>query len=353
MKTVLYDRHCQLAAKMVNFSGWEMPIQYSSIIQEHKTVRHDVGLFDVSHMGQILVQGDDAEKFLDYISTNKITNKLDNTATYTLWCNENGTCVDDVIVYRKSAQNYFVVVNAGNREKDLNHLLKYSKNFKVTIKDLYTENGIISIQGPKSLDLLKTLFPEMPSLNFMNFCEVTCFNESLVISRTGYTGELGFEIYASNPLIEKLWDLLLEKGQSFGVKPIGLGARDTLRLEKGYALYGHEINESIFAIESVSAWTLKWDKDFIGKNALLELKDKDHRHEYGVVLDEKAIPREGYEVYCNDTLIGTVTSGNYSPSLDKSIAIVLSNKVLSVGGKISIIIRGKQSQGHVIKFPFI
>ncbi|MBN9377629.1 MAG: glycine cleavage system protein T [Chlamydiales bacterium 38-26] len=353
MKTCLYQRHVNLGAKMVDFFGWEMPLHYKGIIQEHLTVRQSVGLFDVSHMARILVEGSEAEPFLDYLCTNQIEGKKDLTATYTVWCSELGTCVDDVIVYKKDQEHFFVIVNASNREKDLEHLKAQSQNFHVQITPLF-DDGILALQGPKALSLIDRLFPKMSSLPFMRFLNLSYQGQEVVISRTGYTGEEGVEMYASSGLIPTLWDRLLEEGMDQGIQPIGLGARDTLRLEKGYALYGHELSEEIYASETVSAWTIKKDKKkFIGSGSLDALeKSLKKRGEYGIILIDKGVAREGYRVMKNGECIGRVTSGTFSPSLNQSIALVLSDKVLNVGDEVDVEIRQQCVKAKVVNLPF-
>lgn len=353
MKTCLYERHVNLGAKMVDFFGWQMPLQYQGIIQEHLTVRQSLGLFDVSHMARVLVEGPEAEPFLDYLSTNQIEGKKDLTATYTVWCSERGTCVDDVIVYKKDQEHFFVIINASNREKDLLHLRAQSQNFHVQITPLF-EDGILALQGPQALSLMDRLFPKTSSLPFMRFLNLSYQGQELVISRTGYTGEEGVEIYASSELISLLWDRLLDEGKDLGIQPIGLGARDTLRLEKGYALYGHELSEDIYASETVSAWTIRKDKkEFMGKQALHALENSfKKRGEYGIILIDKGVAREGYRVMKNGECIGRVTSGTFSPSLNQSIALVLAEKVLNVGDQVDIEIRQQYAKAKVVNLPF-
>jgi len=355
MKTVLYPSHLELGAKVIEFAGWEMPIQYKGIIPEHLAVREKVGMFDVSHMGRICVTGKDAESLLDYLSTNKIKGKHNHSATYTVWPMAGGGCVDDVIIYRQDEFHFFVVVNAGNRQKDLKHLRDYAKDLDVHIEDLFDQEGIIALQGPNATALLYPLFMESKSLKNMHFITLSYHGEKIVLSKTGYTGSGGFEIYAPNALIALLWDWLLNEGDPFGLQPIGLGARDTLRLEMGYALYGHEINETISANESVSAWTIKWDKeDFLGKAAMQKLEaSPDKRTEYGVILQEKGIAREGYDVYKNGQMIGKVTSGNYAPSLDAAIAIILVKGKWAIGDTVDVQIRQNQVVAKIVALPFL
>jgi aminomethyltransferase len=351
MKTVLYDRHCALGAKIVTFSGWEMPLQYTGVIQEHECVRSKVGIFDVSHMGRVAVRGLDAEKFLDFLSTNKIVGKKDGSATYTVWADSDGGSVDDVIVYKESPAEFFVVANAGNKEKDLAHLQHHAKQFDVTIESYYDTEGILAIQGPCALELIHDIFPESTELKPFHFMRTALKGNSLILSRTGYTGEPGGEIYAPLASIVTLWDLILEKGVKYGIQPIGLGARDTLRLEMGYALYGHELSDTIAATESVSAWTVKFSKEaFLGKEALEKKPNK--RNAYGVVLQDKGIPREGYPIYNGEDEIGVVTSGGYGPSLQQAVAIILVQGDLEEGQAIDIGIRNKRCRAIVTKLPF-
>lgn len=349
MKTILADEHAKLGAKIIDFSGWLMPVSYKGIIAEHLAVRQKAGIFDVSHMGRISIQGPEAEQFLDFLSTNAIAQKKDNTATYTVFCNEEGGCIDDVIVYRFSAQNYFIVANASNREKDLAHLKKYASSFKVEIQPLFHEEGILAVQGPAVAPILTPLFPEAADLKPMHFSNVQYKGHALILSRTGYTGAGGFELYAKNPLILQLWKELIEKG----IEPCGLGARDTLRLEMGYALYGHEINEDIAPTESVSAWTVKWDRDFLGKKALEKLENSlTKRAEYGILLQGNGIAREGYPVFKNDVPIGKITSGTHSPTLNKAIAIALVKGKLQIGESVDVQIRQNLCQATVVPLPF-
>lgn len=340
---------------MIDFSGWLMPIQYHGIIEEHHCVRRYAGLFDVSHMGRIMISGLDAERFIDYLSTNKIAGKENFTATYTVWANEHGGCVDDVIVYKLSSNEFFAIVNAANRQKDLEHLQKASKGFNVVIENRYSHDGILSIQGPNARKIASLTFTEASELKHMRFSVVNFKGLKGVLSCTGYTGEDGFEIYAPNSMIVSLWELWLEAGKLFGICPIGLGARDSLRLEKGYALYGHEISEAIAPTESVSAWTLKWQKpNFLGKQALENLeKNPEKRSEFGIILSDPGVARQDYEVFQNKKRIGIVTSGGYSPSLNKSIAIVLAGEKLKTGDQVEVKIRQNLCKAKVVDLPFV
>ena len=354
MKTALYSRHLYLGAQCAVYAGWEMPIQYQSILSEHQIVREKVGLFDVSHMGLIEIGGKDAGVFLQFLSTNHI--KMENgTATYTIWCNQEGGCVDDVIIFTSHPHQFFVIVNAGNRQKDLEHLRAQAnlKGFEVIIRERFEETGILSLQGPRSLALLSSLIPEISQLKPMRFLYTSTYD--LYISRTGYTGEKGFELWGPLSQILIWWDLLMEKGKDYEIAPIGLGARDTLRLEMGFALYGHELSESIAPHESVAAWTVKWEKEnFLGKKKLENMiQDKHRRWAYGAKLLEKGVPRKDYLVFQDGKQIGEVTSGSFSPTLKQGIALLLVDVPLKEGDRIEIQIRNQLYPAQLVPLPFL
>lgn len=353
MKTALFERHVSLNAKMIDFCGWKMPLCYKGIIPEHHAVRNHAGIFDISHMGRVAIVGKDAERFLDYLSTNLIEGKKDGSATYTVWCRANGMCVDDVLIYRQSPTEFFTIVNASNRQKDLFHLMEQARSFDVKIEDRFHE-GILAVQGPKADALINRIFPEAEKIKPMHFQTVMFKGENVILSRTGYTGAGGFEIFGPNPSIINLWDLILQEGRDFEIQPIGLGARDTLRLEMGYALYGHELSEEIAASESVAAWTIKWSKkDFLGKEALNSLeRSPSKRFESGLILSDKGVAREGYPVLKEGRIIGKVTSGSFSPSLNQSVAIALVSEALNPGEQIEIAIREHRVRAHAAKLPF-
>ncbi len=352
METPLYQHHLHLGAKMVPFAGWEMPLQYKGVVFEHHAVRKNVGLFDVSHMGRIHIQGKDAEKFLDYLSTNQISGKANGLAIYTTLCHERGGTVDDTIIYKLADEDYFIVANASNREKDLHHLKEQAAllNVNVKITEHFSNTGILALQGPFAKELLARFFPESENLKKMR-CSM---QDSLILSTTGYTGEMGFEIFGTKEQIIEWWEKLLYSGRDLGIEPIGLGARDTLRLEMGYALYGHELSDGISPSESISSWTIKWEKnDFLGKEALLNLeKSGCKRHAYGVKLLDKGIPRQGYPIFKNDLKIGEVTSGTFSPTLGMGIGLILVTKPLEVNEEIEIQIRQNKSIAQIVNLPF-
>jgi glycine cleavage system T protein (aminomethyltransferase) len=354
MKTPLHEKHCQLGARMVDFNGWEMPLQYTSILDEHRAVRTHIGIFDVSHMGRVIFEGPEAEQFVDYISTNRIVGKKDGTATYTVFPNETGGCVDDAIIYKESATSFFTIVNAGNRQKDLEHFLANAKEFDVSITHRYDDDGILAVQGPDALALVHELFPESVDLKPFRFIKIDINGKTAILSRTGYTGEDGVEIYAPLETIPYLWDLFMEKGKKYHIQPIGLGARDTLRLEVGYALYGHELSETISPVESISSWTIKLkDRTFIGKEAIAALKENGKKRvSQAAILEDKGIAREGYPVFQGDHQIGVVTSGTMSPSCQQAIALILIDKSLQEGEEVMIQVRNKQCRAKIVTLPF-
>lgn len=354
MRTVLYDKHIALGAKMVDFTGWEMPLSYKGIISENHAVRNRAGIFDISHMGRIQVIGNDAELFMDYLSTNAIKGKKEGSATYTVWCRDNGMCVDDVLVYKKTSQQFFVVANASNREKDFAHLIEQAASFDVHIEDRFND-AIIAVQGPKAENIANRIFPGASEIKPMHFKSMVFQGEEIILSRTGYTGSGGYEILGSPNSISCLWDVFLLEGRDEGIEPAGLGARDTLRLEMGYALYGHELSEGIAANESVAAWTIKWEKeDFLGKDALQKLESSSQkRSESGLILLEKGVAREGYPVFKEDQVIGKITSGTFSPTLNQSIAIAIHQNLLSPGDQIEIGIREHRVKAQIVKLPFL
>lgn len=349
MKTCLHEAHCALGAKIVTFAGWEMPIQYpSGILKEHQAVREKVGLFDVSHMGRIDVTGEEAEAFLDYLSTNKVAGRPISSVIYTVFANEQGGSVDDALIYRLGLERFTVIVNAGNRTKDLHHLQKYASRFAVEVTPRYQGEGILALQGPEAPLLLEKLLPGISALGRMKVKEDTFEGSTLLIARSGYTGSDGFELCGPESAIKQLWKHLL----SLGAAPIGLGARDTLRLEAGLALYGHELTEEISPLESISCWTVKADKaDYLGKKALDASPPK--RHQYGAVLREKGIAREGSPVVKEGQEIGLVTSGTFAPTLEQGIMIIMVKERLKEGDQIEVSVRGRHLKAEVVKLPFV
>lgn len=339
---------------MTTFCGWQMPLAYRGTLHEHRVVREGVGLFDLCHMGRIALNGPDCMNLLEYLSTNRIAGKKSGSATYTVWCEEDGFCVDDVIVYLQSDESAFIIANAANREKDLAHIQRNSIGFDVVITPYWEEEGILALQGPKALEVAVPLFPEAEKLLPMDFLETTFENKALIVSKTGYTGAGGLEFFGETTTIVTLWDKLLQLGIPYGIEPIGLGARDTLRLEAGFALYGHELSETIAATESVAAWTVHWDKEFLGKAALLQLeKDSHKRHAMAFIIEGKAIARESSELLSGDKVCGIVTSGGFSPMLQKPIALALVTKDFDLQHIIEVQVRGVRSRVYPVKLPFL
>lgn len=356
MKTLLYAKHQALGAQFVDFGGWEMPLQYHGIREEHLAVRSRVGIFDVSHMGRIAIDGPDAEAFMDYISANKIQGKKAGSATYTVMCSSTGGCVDDTIIYCIDPQHYFMIANAANRQKDLSHLQEQAKNFNVKVIPCYENEGIIAIQGPEAGSIVSSIFHDSQQLSKpMQFIETEYLGHKLFLSTTGYTGAGGFEVYAPNEILESLWDAFFLYGAPHGIVAAGLGARNTLRLEMGYALYGHEIDDTIAPTESVAAWSVKLDKpDFLGKASLVELEhSKDKRSALGVLLKEPGVMRDNYPLFKEGAEIGKITSGGYSPTLNQSIGLALVQGHLQVGNPVEVQIRKQRTAAEIVNIPFI
>jgi aminomethyltransferase len=293
---------------------------------------------------------------MDYLSTNRIVGKSPGSATYTVWCDPHGGSVDDVIIYKVEDSHFFVIVNAGNRDKDLIHLVTQAEwqRCDVKIEERFSRTGILALQGPASLPLLASFIPIVESLKPMHFLALND-QEELYVSRTGYTGAGGFEIYGPEERIVDWWDKLIDRGKAFHLQPVGLGARDTLRLEMGFALYGHELSDSIAPNESVSAWTVKWDKsNFAGKEALEAIeRSSKKRHAYGVRLLDAGVPRQGCHVLKEGVMIGEATSGSFSPVLGKGIALILAHSPLKTGDQVVLQIRQTLCRAEVADLPFV
>ena len=354
LKTCLYDSHVALGAKMSPFAGFIMPIQYAGIVQEHLAVRQHVGMFDVSHMGEIFVEGPDAEAFVNHIFTNEIRGFEPGKVRYGMMCYENGGTVDDLLVYREFEKDHFLlVVNAANIDKDFAWIKEQVKGFNCTVRNESPVWGQIAVQGPEAektvIDVLG--YKEAASLGFYTFCDVEYKGKRLILSRTGYTGEDGFELYTTIENTIEIWDRLLKAG----VQPCGLGCRDTLRFEAGLPLYGDELSPEISPVMAGLGMFCKYEKDFIGKEALLDQKAGNlDKKLVGIEIFDKAIPRAGYPVELEDgTEVGVVTTGYHSISLDKSICFALVRKdVSALDTPLSVRIRKKVFPGKVIKKRF-
>lgn len=342
-RTCLYDEHVKLNALISPFAGYDMPIQYIGIIEEHNAVRNECGMFDVSHMGEVSVYGKDAEKFVNYIFSNDVSKGQNGKCFYGMMLNPEGGVVDDLLVYKKDINNFFLVINASNIDKDFEWISKYAKEFDVNMENLSSKYGEIAVQGPKSEQVIQDVLNiRVDDLEFYTFKEIEYNGQIIIISRTGYTGEDGFEIYGSHHIIKSIWTKLLESGR---VQPCGLGCRDTLRFEVGLPLYGDELADDISPLEAGLGIFVKLDKDdFIGKKAIEKQKSEGLRRKIvGLELQERAIPRHGYEVLSeNDETVGMITTGYHSISTGKDIAMALVDINFSqLGAPLKVKIRKK------------
>ncbi|MCQ2058755.1 MAG: glycine cleavage system aminomethyltransferase GcvT [Bacteroidaceae bacterium] len=351
-KTCLYEKHIALNAKMSPFGGFDMPIQYSSITNEHNAVRNNVGMFDVSHMGQVIVTGEQAEEFVNYLFTNDVSTIANGKTIYGMMLQPNGGVVDDLLVYKQDQNKYLLVINASNIDKDLNWIMLQNKNFKVGIENMSDYFGELAIQGPKSEETIQKLMEiQLSDLEFYSFKEVSYRGENIIISRTGYTGEDGFEIYGSHAFIQYTWDLFIKAG----VTPCGLGCRDTLRFEAGLPLYGHELSEEINPIMAGLGIFVKLDKkDFVGKEAIQHYKENPTKKIIGLELVEKSVPRAGYPIIDeNNKQVGTVTTGYLSPSTGIPVCMALVDiEHSTLGSRLFVKIRNKDFEAIVINKQF-
>ncbi|MCF1191848.1 glycine cleavage system aminomethyltransferase GcvT [Mangrovimonas sp. AS39] len=354
--TALYDTHVALGAKMVPFAGYNMPVQYEGVNIEHETVRKGVGVFDVSHMGEFLIEGPNALELIQKISTNDASKLTIGKAQYSCMPNDNGGIIDDLIIYRIKEETYLLVVNASNIEKDWNWIS--SKNdVGAEMRNLSDDYSLLAIQGPKAVEAMQSLSShDLSAITFYNFIVGDFAGiEHVIISATGYTGSGGFEIYCKNSEVKQVWDKVMEAGSSFGIKPIGLAARDTLRLEMGYCLYGNDIDDTTSPIEAGLGWITKFTKDFTNSEALKAEKEAGPKRKLiAFELDERGIPRHDYSIVDeqgND--IGHVTSGTMAPSLGKGIGLgYVVTEQASLGNKIFIQIRKNAVPASIVKLPF-
>ncbi|MEZ4855834.1 MAG: glycine cleavage system aminomethyltransferase GcvT [Gelidibacter sp.] len=354
--TALFSTHEALGAKMVPFAGYNMPVQYEGVNAEHETVRNGVGVFDVSHMGEFLIEGAHALELIQKVSSNDASKLTVGKAQYSCLPNDDGGIVDDLIIYKVKEETYLLVVNASNIEKDWNWIA--SKNdVGAQMRNLSDDYSLLAIQGPKAVEAMQSLTSHnLSAINFYNFIVGDFAGiEHVIISATGYTGSGGFEIYCKNSEVKQVWDKVFEAGAAYGIKPIGLAARDTLRLEMGYCLYGNDIDDSTSPIEAGLGWVTKFTKKFTNSEALeAEKAHGPKRKLIAFELNERGIPRHGYDIVDgNGTTIGVVTSGTMSPSLNKGIGLGYVPTVLSeVGSKIYIQIRKNAIPATVVKPPF-
>ena len=353
-KTALFDYHNSNSNNIISFSGYALPVFYKSILEEHHAVRKNAGLFDVSHMGQIIVSGALAEKFVQIVTTNDVSKISYGQAQYSAICNDDGCIIDDIIVY-KLISGFMLVVNASDIEKKYAWLK--SKQFdEVSIENKSSDLSMIALQGPKSKRILQSIiYDDISNLKFYNFIEsVNCLGHDILLSRTGYTGELGYEIYCKHDTIKIIWENILKNFKKDGVLAAGLGARDTLRLEMGYLLYGNDINIDTHPFKAGLGWITSFKKgDFIGREEIISKRDKDNYQLIYFEMIEKSIPRPGFEILINDNVVGVVTSGTISPSLNKGIGIAYIDKAYTKKGlELLVKIRNKSKKAIVVEAPF-
>ena len=367
--TPLTEKHIELGAKMAEFAGYNMPISYTTISDEHNAVRKALGVFDVSHMGEFIVNGKEATAFLQSATTNDVSKLNPGDVQYSCMPNKKGGLVDDLLVYRldhdpemvvDGEQSYMLVVNASNETKDWRWLRRIARNFDVKMKNISAKTGLIAVQGPKAAEALQKLTDiDLAGMKYYSFKRgrfAGCRN--VIVSATGYTGSGGFEIYAKNRDLPKIWDKVFKTAEKFGIKPCGLGARDTLRLEMGYCLYGNDIDDKTSPLEAGLGWItkLKKDADFPSKDRFLKQKEQGVRRRLvAFTLNERRVPRHGYEIESRrGAKIGVVTSGTHSPTLDQPIGTgYVKVKYANLGSKIMIVAGGKKLEAEICKLPFV
>lgn len=359
--TALYNEHVKLNAKIVPFAGWNMPLQYTGIIDEHNTVRSTAGIFDVSHMGQVFVDGKDSEAFLQSIVPQDVATLPVNKAVYTQMTNKEGGILDDLIIYRLEDENgskkFFIVINASMIESDVKWMQENAVNFDVNVKNSSSEYSMIAVQGPCAKDIINDAglsYENQPKYFYIT--EAKLLNTDAYIARTGYTGEDGFEIVIKNEYASTIWQNLLKLGEKHNAKPVGLGARDTLRLEAGMPLYGQDMTENETPIEAGLGWSVNKNKniDYNGKNVIMsQLETGVSKRLVAFKMIDRAIPRHEYEVVFDGKTIGKVTSGGVSPSTGNNIGLAYIEKNLKVDDEFFIKVRNKEAKAVIVKLPFI
>ncbi len=355
-KTKFYNMHIKEGAKIVEFAGYLMPVQYSSIIAEHKTIRNSVGVFDVSHMGEVFVKGDKALDFVQKITVNDASILTPGRVQYSAMCYENGGIVDDLLVYRLAENEFMLVINASNIQKDFEWMEK--NNTGVELRNESDEYSLLAVQGPNSGKVIQKLTSDPPDMEYYHFIKTKINGIDMIVSRTGYTGELGYELYfkGDEKTAENIWNAVMEAGKEFNIQPTGLGCRDSLRLEMGFCLYGNDIDQSTNPLEAGLGWITKLKKEsFIGKGSLLKVKEEGLKRKLvPLTTNEKAFPRHGYDLTVAGQKVGTVTSGTVSPVLDKPIALgYVDVKFAKEGSSVNFSIRGKEIPAEVVRLPFI
>ena len=356
-ETFLHDKHIALGAKMVDFAGWHMPVQYTTIVEEHNTVREAVGLFDVSHMGEVFVSGKESLAFLQSIVPQDISKLEYEKAVYCQLPNKKGGLIDDLIIYKIGINSYLIICNASRIDEDVNWMSLNSNGYDVKIDNQSHNYSLLAVQGPKADELLRTMGLSTHQDSF-TIKPAKILDYNILVSRTGYTGEDGYELLVENNIAPALWDKVLEYGKPFGIKPIGLGARDTLRLEAALHLYGNDLDEDTTPVEAGLSWSLAKDKkeDYNGKEVIMaQLANGGNKKLIGIKMLDKNIARHGYEVYFNGEKVGIVTSGCISPVLGCNIALayVKNTSDISTGSVVQVMIREKLHDAEVVKKPFI
>lgn len=361
-RTALFEEHRRLNGRLIDFGGWELPVQYTGVMDEHLACRSAAGLFDVSHMGEVHVEGPDGEAFLNYLVTNNVSRLAVGQAQYTVMCNRDGGIVDDLVIYRRARDRFLVVVNASNTDKDFSHMKAVREGFAQQDFSLTDESARytqIAIQGREAQNILQKLTTTpLSGIKTYWFAEGTLLEQiPAILARTGYTGEDGFELYVPWEAGPEVWSALLEAGAPLGLKPCGLGARDTLRLEMKYPLYGHELTDETNPLEAGVGWVVKLDKpDFVGKGPVVQKKESGSKRQLvGLKLLDRGIPRQGYEVFTaeGDRRIGVLTSGTQSPSLKQAIGIAYVDVGhAAVGTRITVDIRGAKVAAEIVPTPF-
>lgn len=356
-ETKFFNIHKKLNAKLVDFAEYKMPVQYSSIINEHRAVRNSVGVFDVSHMGEVIVKGDKALGFIQHITVNDASKLTNGKVQYSAMCYRDGGIVDDLLVYRFDENEFMLVINGSNIEKDIGWMIE-NNPMNAEIVNKSDQFSLLAVQGPNSKKTLQLVCNSPLELEYYTFLKTEIAGVEVIVSRTGYTGELGFEIYfkGDESDAENIWNSIFEAGKKFDIQPVGLGARDSLRLEMGFCLYGNDIDETTNPIESGLGWITKMKKgDFIGRDAIDKVKQSGVKRKLvAMITDQKAFPRHGYDITKNGNKIGVITSGTVSPIIEKPIALGYVNIVeAEEGNQVKFLIRNKEIPATIVKLPFV
>ena len=356
-KTPLYEKHVALNAKIIDFGGWAMPVQYTTVIDEHKATRNAAGLFDICHMGEIEVKGPQAFDLLQFVLTRNLANQEIGQIKLSALLNYKGGIIDDLTVYKIAKDSYMLVTNATTKDRDWQWIksIRLDKGFDCNLKDISNKTGKLDLQGPRAEEILQTLTSDnLKNLRFYHFFESQVSGIPSIISRSGYTGEDGFEIYAAANVIGDIWDKLMVAGVSFGLKPVGLGARDTLRLEAGMMLNGQDMTETVTPLQVPYSWLIDWNKGFIGSAVLKAKKNSGIKKKLaGLEMTGRGIARHGYKVFAGEREIGIVTSGTFSPTLNKAIGLAFIDIAFSAPEtEISIEIRDSMNPAKTVKIPF-